>query len=54
MPTGRLFADFTVKMQVPIVMGLLIASVVAKDIFGRRIFLNTVYDAFSFKRFDVL
>lgn len=49
--TGGLFADFTVEMEMPVFVGMFIASIVAQLIFCCRIFLNTVNNSFFFKCF---
>src|SRR5690606_33006706 len=46
--TSGLFTDFTVKMQMLVFVGLLLATVWAKNVTGCIIFLNTMHYAFFF------
>lgn len=48
---GGLFADFAVEMKMPVFVGIFITPVMAKFVFGSRIFLDTVNHPFFFKGF---
>ena len=49
--TGRLFADFTVEMKMPVFVCTFVATIVTKFILCGCIFLNTVNYTFFFKGF---